>query len=354
MTRMYRRQFVAGAAAATVIAGRARAQSKPIKLAWIRQFAPAALVQKEVDLAKADGLTVELVGFNRGLDGMIALQKGDAIGADCLVGYSQFALALSQGIDLTAIAGSCLGLNAVLISPRGIPKEHIDDKNKAYIGPEPWKLLAGKTVGTARGSQNEFTLRSYMTAHGMDFDKQVKFIDLKTNADQVLALQQGNIDVAALVEPSATQARMAGYGVLLCFPYDAGEFAKLNSALLVRTDAIKQYPNELQILVNAHVKAMNYYQANRGTWASDTAKVTLFDVPTMQHLMDPKSLGLDPKYWTNIEFSPRLPAKAIAEYAKSLFAGGILQKDVSGDIAAHLDYSFLEKATQMSASQLGG
>ena len=33
---------------------------------------------------------------------------------------------------------------------------------------------------------------------------------------------------------------------------------------------------ELQRLVNAHVKALKFYQADRATWVSDTAKVTLF------------------------------------------------------------------------------
>jgi ABC-type nitrate/sulfonate/bicarbonate transport system substrate-binding protein len=356
-TSTSRRLFLAGAGTAIAspfVLRSPLAQSKPIKLAWIRQFAPAALVQKQVELAQADGLNVELVGFNRGLDGMVALQKGDAIAADCLVGYSQFALALSQGIDLTVISGSSSGLNAIVMSPRVLPKGEIDEKNKAFTGAEPWKHLKGKTVGSARGSQMEFLLRSYMKTHGMDFEKDIKFVDLKTNADQVLALQQGNIDAAALVEPSATQARMAGYGVLLAFPYDAGAFARINSSLLVRSDAIRQYPEELQKLVSAHVKAIKFYQSDRAAWVNDTAKVTLFDVPTMTHLMNPQQLGLDAKYWANVEFDHRIPAEAIRLYAKNLFESGFIQKDVSEQVAAHLEYAFLAKATQMSRAELGG
>lgn len=352
--RITRRTFLAASAATLAMPLVARAQKKPIKLAWIRQFAPAALIQKEVEFAQAAGQPVELVGFNRGLDGMVALQKGDAIAANCLVGYSQFCLALSQGIDLTLIAGSAKGLNAIIIAPRVLPKGQVDDKNKAFVGAEPWKHLAGKTVGTARGSQMEFLLRSYMKAHGMSFEKDVRFVDLKTNADQVLALQQGSIDVAALIEPSATQARMAGHGVLLAFPYDAGEFARINSGLVVRTDALKQYGEELQSLVNAHVKAINYYQTDRAAWVKDTAKVTLFDVPTLTHLLNARELGLDPKYWSNVEFDPKIPQKALEQYAKDLHQSGFVQKDVSAQIARQLDYSMLSKATNMSRVALGG
>ena len=355
--RIQRRRFLAGSAAALAtpfLPRQAFGQSKTLKLAWIRQFAPAGLVQKEVDLAKADGLNIELIGFNRGLDGLVALQKGDAVAADCLVGYSQFCLALNQGIDLTLISGSSAGLNAILISPKAVPKGEIDEKNMAYKGAEPWKQLAGKNVGMARGSQAEFLLRAYMKQHKMDLDKDAKFVDLKTNADQALALQQGSIDVAVLIEPSATQSRLNGHGVLLSYPYDAGEFAKLNSGLIVRTDALKQYPDELQRLVNAHVKAIQFYQSDRAALVTDTAKVTLFDTKVLNHLMNPQSLGLDPKYWINMEFDVRLPKSALEQYAKLLFESGGVPKDVSAEVGAHLDYSMLEKATKKSRSELGG
>lgn len=351
-----RRTYLAASAAtlALPMVARAQAQKKPIKLAWIRQFAPAGLVAKGVEFAQAGGQPVELIGFNRGLDGMVALQKGDAIAANCLVGYSQFCLALSQGIDLTMISGSAMGLNALLISPRVLPRGQVDEKNKAYTGPEPWKQLTGKKVGTARGSQGEFLLRSYMKAHGMNFDKDIQFVDLKTNADQVLALQQGSIDVAALIEPSATQARMAGHGVLLAFPYDAGEFTRINSGIVVRTDALTQYRDELQALVNAHVRAIQFYQGDRAAWVQETAKVTLFDVPTLTHMLNPKELGLEPKYWTNVEIDSRLPQKAIEQYAKDLHASGFTQTDVSGQVASRLDYTMLSRATNMTRAALGG
>jgi ABC-type nitrate/sulfonate/bicarbonate transport system substrate-binding protein len=351
-----RRFLVASGAvlAAPMISRGAAAQLKPIKMAWIRQFAPAGMVQKAVEFAKADGLTIEQIAFTRGLDGMVALQKGDAIACNCLVGYSQLCLAIAQGIDLTALSGGAAGLNALIISTKSVPKDQIDEKNKAYVGPEPWKLLKGKTVGAPRGSQNEFLLRSYMKLHGLDYEKDIKFVDLKANADQVLALQQGSIDVAALIEPSATQARMAGHGVLLAFPFGAGDFARLNSGLYARTDALKQYPEELQRLVNAHVKAIKFYQANPAAWATDTAKVTLFDTPTVTHLMDPKQLGLEPKYWANVELDFKLPVKDLQAYAKNLYESGFVNKDVSDQLPAHLDYTMLSKATGLSKSELGG
>jgi ABC-type nitrate/sulfonate/bicarbonate transport system substrate-binding protein len=356
-TRSGRRTFLtaAGTALAFPMISRGYAAGlRPIKLAWIRQFAPAAVVQKGVELAGKAGLEVELVGFNRGLDGMVAIQKGDVIGANCLVGYSQFCLALSEGIDLTCISGSARGLNAMLISTKLVPPEHVDKKNAAYAGPEPWKLLAGKKVGTARGSQMEFLLRSYMAVHGMNFERDITFIDLKTNADEVLALQQGAIDVAVIVEPSATQVRLAGNAVLLAYPYDAGAFANLNSGLVVRSDAIGHYGPELQTLVNAHVAAIDYYNQNGSSRVTDTAKTTMFDPAVLTHVMDPAALGLDPKYWKNVNFDYALPEAGLTLFFKDLYQSGFVRKDVSGELAQHLDYSMLMRATQRSKADLGG
>jgi len=356
-SRVNRRNFLAGSAAALAaqwIPATGQAQAKSIKAAWIRQFAPAAVVEKGATLAKAEGVNVELIGFNRALDGMVAMQKGDIPLSYTLLGYSHFCLALSQGIDVTMIAGSNLGLNAILIAAKHLPKGQIDDKNKAYTGPDPWKHLAGKAIGTARGSQGEFLLRAYMKQHGLDLDKDAKFVDLKTNTDQALALQQGSIDVAVIVEPSATQSRISGHSVLLAFPYEPGSFARLNGGILVRTDALKQYRAELQGVINAHNKAVTFYRNDRSALVADTAKVTLFDASTLTHLMNPQSLGLEPKYWTNVDFDVRLPKKSIEEYARTLYQSGGIAKDVSGEVASHLDYTMLANATKLPVSELGG
>jgi ABC-type nitrate/sulfonate/bicarbonate transport system substrate-binding protein len=359
MANSTRRCFLVGAGsvlAAPMITGRASAQAKlrPVKIAWNRQFVPAAVVQKGADLAAEAGLQVELVNFTRSLDGMVAMQKGDVFIANCLIGIPQFSLALSKGIELTAISGAVKNTVAVIASRQALPKDQIDEKNVVYIGPDPWKQLVGKKVGFARGSAAEFLLRSSMKANGLDFQKDIQFVDVKSNGDQVLALQQGGIDFAVLAEPAGVQTRIAGYGVLLAYPYAAGEFTRENTPFVVRTDALEDYKAELQVLIDAHVKATKHYQDNLAEWVKDSAKVTLYGQTALDHLMDPERLGLDPKYWANATLGLMLPVQDLQSYAKALFADGFIQQDVSDQIERHLNYSFLSNATGAARADLGG
>ena len=354
--RTTRRKFLAGSAAVTMAgvgSRNAMSQQPTLNIAWIRQFAPAALVQKEAELLKAEGVNVNMIGFTRGLDGVIAMQKGDADLADCLLGYSLVGTALSQGIDLTMVSGSSLRLTAIVIAPKHVPSDALDTKNLAYTGSQPAELLRGKTVAGARGSQQEFLLRSFLKANGMTIEKDIKFVDLKSNTDQALALQQGSVDAAIMIEPTALQTRLDGYGTLLTFGYDAERITTLNAPLVFRTDFIKKNPELVQRIVNAHVKAIKFYGSDREAWAKDTAAVTLFNPNTINHLMNSKGLGLDPKYWDNVELSYMLPIKKIQTFARNLFEAGFLPKDVSDLIAQHADFSFLAKATGMSPEQLG-
>lgn len=352
-----RRDFLAAGLvtlAAPALIGRAQAASGSINLGWIRQFAPAGLVQKEVDLARAAGLSINMIGFNRGLDGLLAMQKGDIDMTDTLIGYTQICMALAQGMDVTMVAGTSLGLTEILIAPKHLPAGSHDEKNRAYTGANAWELLKGKTVGGARGSQQEFLLRYYLRENGMDFDKDIKFVDLKTNTDQVLALRQGGVDAACVIEPTAVQARMDGYAALLAFGYDRDRVTTLNSCVLVRTDFLNRNRELVQSFCDAHVKAINLYKGDRGLWVKETAAVTLFSPEVLGRLLNPADFGLDPKYWANLDLSERLPVANIQRLAASLASAGIVAKDVSSEVPKKVDFSLLQKATGQSVEQLGG
>jgi ABC-type nitrate/sulfonate/bicarbonate transport system substrate-binding protein len=351
-----RRKFLAGASGALAtpfIGTKAFSQSTTIPLAWIRQFAPAAIVQKQMEFARAGGLNLELISFNRGLDGMVALQKGDVVASDILVNFSHFCMALAQGADFTVVSGSCQGLNEILISPSLVPAAELDKKNLAYTGGKPWELMKGKSVGCARGSHQEFILRLFLRKNGMDIDKDIKFIDLKSNTDQALALKQGSVDIALITEPTSTQARLDGYGILLTHGYEGNEFTKLNSPLIVRTDFMNKSPDVVQKLVDAHVKAIQHYHADRAAWAADTAAVTLFSKETLTYLMNPQSLGLDPKYWANVSLSWELPLESIKKLSSGLAQAGFIPQDVTDKVVPRIEYRFLEKATGKSKAELG-
>lgn len=358
MSHIHRRTFLIGAstllASPYVMRGQSRAATR-LNLGWDRAFAPAAIIPKAAEFALADsGVSIEMTSFGRGLDGMIALQKGDIQAASILVNFFHLCMGLSRDIDLTVVSGAAHRLISLLVSPSIVPADQIDAENMACIGDKPWELLRGKRVGTARGSQPEFALRLYLQANGLDPQRDIEFVDLKSNADQALALQQGSIDAAAIIEPVATRARLEGYALLLAHPWRTVDFVKLNSPLMVRTGLIKDDPDLVQALVDAHVKSIDYYSGDPATWTTDTAATTLIDKNVLDHVMNPAALGLDPQFWHNIEVSYQMPLASILELARISFENGLVEKDVSDLVAQRIDYSFLEKATGKSRQELGG
>jgi ABC-type nitrate/sulfonate/bicarbonate transport system substrate-binding protein len=123
--------------------------------------------------------------------------------------------------------------------------------------------MRGKKLGGARGSTQELLARTYLRTHGMDLDKDLQFVDLKANTDQLLALQRGDVDFIVAVVPSTTAARVKGYGAHVAFPYDAGEYTRLNTLLVVRGDLPKTAPELASKIVKAHVGAIDYTARTR-------------------------------------------------------------------------------------------
>ncbi len=99
---------------------------------------------------------------------------------------------------------------------------------------------------------------------------------------------------------------------------------------------------------------MNAFKADREMWARDTAAVTLFDPTTLGYLLSPAAHDLDPKYWANLELSEAMPLENLKTFAKNLNAAGFVPTDVSEQLPAHVDYSFLETATGKSRDELDG
>lgn len=324
-----------------------------VRQGWIRQFAPSAVSEKEVEILKRNRQSAELVAFNRGLDGLVAMENGDIDYTAYLLGYTHLIQAMAENIPVKVLAGSGSGISEVLIRPDLIPDGDYDDVNKAYAGDNAWELMRGRKVGIARGSTQEFITRSYLNFHDMSFETDIEFIDLKSNTDQLIALERGDVEIAVPIVPSATQARVEGYGALLAHPFDAGDFTRLNTALIVRQGFIDEAPESAQAVVDAHVEAVDFYNASAAQWVEDTVKVTLFDQEVIQHLMFPDLLGLEPELWQNVFIDYVIPVEEVQKLAAELFEAGFVEQDVSDQIPDVVDLSLLEQSTGKSASELG-
>lgn len=86
------------------------------------------------------------------------------------------------------------------------------------------------------------------------------------------ALVNGDIDAFLSGEPYPSQAVQEGYGRILSYPYFDDSIGTINAAMIVTEDTIKNKPERVQDLVNAHVDATRMLNENKEKWLDKSAE----------------------------------------------------------------------------------
>ena len=80
------------------------------------------------------------------------------------------------------------------------------------------------------------------------------------------ALAQGQIDAFYSGEPYPSMAVQQGTGRILLYPEDGDGFGIINSGMMTTRAKIEKDPELIQSLVNAHVKATEFLNRDKGAW----------------------------------------------------------------------------------------
>lgn len=286
------------------------------------------------------GVTINLVKFNSSNDAFTALIGGSIDVAQ--VTYLHFIRALDQGIPIVAISGHVNGGSEVLT------------RNSLGIKPNDWAALraviaqdkkAGKLfrVGASRGNAQDIHWRGEFKAHGIDPDTDVEFVNVADAADDLAALQRGEIDAVSSVEPFASQIRLAHAANHFSFPYDQAA-GNLTSLIVVKPEYVQQHPREVQAVVAAMVGMVDDLKSSQGKaeWLDLIKHNTALDQTIAKSALQNEY----PDY--EIHFKQMLAME------RMMRAVNYIEHDVSSsEIASHVDYSFLAKATGKPKAQLG-
>lgn len=279
------------------------------------------------DEARKYNVQIEHIMFQRFADVRTALASGDLdIGA---FGPQDISLAASQGVkSLVGVAGMGSG-NDCLIIRKG-------DDFKA------WPELVGKNIGVGAGSISWLKFTASVTENGVDY-RRLKIINIMGGgANYLKALQAREIDMAVVWQPFCAQAITDGWGAYATLNHNQsktvggqlGVFA-VNRAFLER------HPDAVQRIVVAYIDTLRFAQANLERWAEVYAQKAGLPVPVAQ-----ESIRI-----TRLDHT--LPLETIKRMTKFLAEIGIVQKDISGEIAQHYTYDFLAKATGKTPAELG-
>jgi sulfonate transport system substrate-binding protein len=282
----------------------------------VGHLAPVILVADEL---KKLGVDLKLVEFVRYADARTALLAGSLDAAS--VGPADLAISLAQG------SGNVVGLMGVGSSPKYV----IGRKGVRF---DTWDDLKGKKIAIAPGSAVWFQFAATLVEKGIPYSsfEAVNIQGGGANFDQ--ALKKGDVDGLVTWEPFESIPAMEGYG-FFARGLEYGS-SKTVGAELGMFMASKQAADgkraALERFVWAYLKKQEELGKSPAKFAEAYAQLS----------------GMAPDIAAQasqiIKLGEVISPEQIKRQAKGFAELGVIQKDVSDQIDAHWDSSFVEKA----------
>ena len=294
------------------------AQPAELTVGYVKvgHLAPIILVADEL---KKLGVDLKLVEFVRYADARTALLAGSLDAAS--VGPADLAISLAQG------STNVVGLMGVGSSPK-----YVIGRNGVKF--DSWSDLKGKKIAIAPGSAVWFQFAATLVENGIPYNsfEAVNIQGGGANFDQ--ALKKGDVDGLVTWEPFESIPVMDGYGF----------FAKG-----LEYSSSKAVGAELGMFM-ASKQAVDGKRAalERFVWAYLKKEEELAKSPAAFGDAYAKLSGMAPDVAAQaakiIKLGEVISPDQIKRQAKGFADLGVIQKDVSDQIDAHWDDSFVDKA----------
>lgn len=282
----------------------------------VGHLAPMILITDEL---KKLGVTLKLVEFVRYADARTALLAGSLDVAS--VGPADLAIALAQG------STNVVGLMGVGSSPK-----YVIGRNGVKLN--SWEDLKGKKIAIAPGSAVWFQLAATLVEQGVPYNS-FQAINIQgggANFDQ--ALKKGDVDGIVTWEPFESIPVMEGYGYFAKkLEYGSSKAVGAELGLLVASKtAVDTKKAAVERFVWAYLKTQEELAKSPQKFADAYAQLS----------------GMAPNIAAEaakvIKLGEVVSPDQIKRQAKAFADLGVIQKDVSGQIDANWDGSFVAKA----------
>ena len=191
--------------------------------------------------------------------------------------------------------------------------------------------LKGKTIAYVPGTMHHALLLDVLERAGLNPETDVELVRIDF-FDMGQALQDGKIDAFCSGEPYPSEAIVKGYGRVLNYPYFDDSIDTINAAMIVTEDTIKENPELVQDLVNAHLKASDYLTENKDAWFKKA-----YEFGTDKEIMEVSAENIE--LCGNIDETFIEHTKNLAQKMKEL---GIINE--VPDVDAMFNLTFLENA----------
>jgi sulfonate transport system substrate-binding protein len=282
----------------------------------VGHLAPMILIADEL---KKLGVDLKLVEFVRYADARTALLAGSLDVAS--VGPADLAISLAQG------STNVVGLMGVGSSPK-----YVIGRNGVKF--DSWNDIKGKKIAIAPGSAVWFQFAATLVEKGIPYNSFEAVNIQGGGANFDAALKKGEVDGIVTWEPFESIPVMEGYGFFaknLEYGSSKAVGAELGMIMASKTAAEKKR-GALERFVWAYLKAQGELAKSPEKFADAYAKLS----------------GMQPNIAAEaakvIKLGEVVSPDQIKRQAKAFADLGVIQKDVSGQIEANWDGTFVTKA----------
>lgn len=205
------------------------------------------------DLGYYDNKPIKLVDYPSGTEEVRAYRNNEIEGAGLSIDQVISLASIRENIKIIAIMDISHGGDVILGKPE------ITDM----------KALKGKRVGVEATSVGAFFITRALEKNGMSV-KDIEIVSLKVTEHE-LAYKQGDVDAVVTFGPARIKLLADGAKLLFDSSQIPGEIVDI---IAVSTEAIANYSDAIQALINGRFRALEYFNNNPQDAAIRMAKRT--------------------------------------------------------------------------------
>lgn len=287
-------------------------------------------------VGKKFDLTFDVKDFRDSTSALLAIEQGEL--EICNTTTQHLIRAISENIPVKWVCGWAGGYN-VLVSRKGLDLKQNDGAALKTLAGS--RKQAGKPliIGVPTGSLQHAKLAVYLKSIQADPDKDVQIANIPF-PNHPRALEAGEVDMAMTLSAFGAMAIDKGDATLFLHLF-GGAFGKQEVGFIVNQKLIKDKPELVQRIINAHVEAMKTFMGQPDKQIELEKKYS--------RLPD-NVIAMQEREFLHYNF--RTNVADIKTMARELHQLGWVKEDLGPKVESFIDSSFVAKASGLTTAEL--
>jgi NitT/TauT family transport system substrate-binding protein len=204
---------------------------------------------KEKGYFKEEGVDVELFQFGSSAEGLAAV-KADKLDVGTF-GTTAPILFITKGSEFTFIGGMMIGGQAIIAKPERL----------AELSGKDLKVYKGKKIGLVKLSTGDVIFKGALKKAGIDYKKEVNFVEFGTVNAVVEAVNKGAVD-AGLVYPPHFSLAEKNHGLKVAHYIEEFYPDYTCCRIIAQTAKVNADPETYRKFLAALIRAYKFYKTN--------------------------------------------------------------------------------------------